>query len=172
MRCLSAFSRQNPDGRFRDRSRSTRRAFSYAQIKGAGTLSPKRAAEPKITVPASYYFPITAPPPPPAPSPIGLRHEGTVCSWSVEIRVSIISSDSKSPRSAAFPRSINASLSNAGAIYVMFKNWGERGKGEILDIYDNLSRNLDKFKTPPVALPCRRRSKASSSPAASRWRSN
>jgi HAE1 family hydrophobic/amphiphilic exporter-1 len=41
------------------------------------------------------------------------------------------------------PLDNNASLANAGAIYVMFKDWRERGKGEgILDIYDNLSRRL------------------------------
>ena len=41
----------------------------------------------------------------------------------------------------------NASLANAGAIYVMFKDWSERGKGEnILDLYDNLSKKLSNFQ--------------------------
>ena len=45
------------------------------------------------------------------------------------------------------PLDNNASLANAGAIYVMFKDWSERGKGEnILDIYNNLSRKLSNFQ--------------------------
>ena len=45
------------------------------------------------------------------------------------------------------PLDNNASLANAGAIYVMFKDWSKRGKGEgILDIYNNLSRKLSNFQ--------------------------
>ncbi len=45
------------------------------------------------------------------------------------------------------PLDNNASLANSGAIYVMFKDWSERGKGEnLLDIYDNLSKKLSTFQ--------------------------
>jgi hydrophobic/amphiphilic exporter-1 (mainly G- bacteria), HAE1 family len=45
------------------------------------------------------------------------------------------------------PLDNNASLANAGAIYVMFKDWSERGKGEsIIDIYNNLSRKFSNFQ--------------------------
>ncbi len=45
------------------------------------------------------------------------------------------------------PLDSNASLANAGAIYVMFKDWSERGKGEgILDIYNALSKKLSAFQ--------------------------
>jgi HAE1 family hydrophobic/amphiphilic exporter-1 len=45
------------------------------------------------------------------------------------------------------PLDNNASLANAGAIYVMFKDWSERGKGEsLLDIYNNLSRKFSNFQ--------------------------
>jgi HAE1 family hydrophobic/amphiphilic exporter-1 len=45
------------------------------------------------------------------------------------------------------PLDNNASLANAGAIYVMFKDWSERGKGEqIIDIYNNLSRKFDTIQ--------------------------
>jgi HAE1 family hydrophobic/amphiphilic exporter-1 len=45
------------------------------------------------------------------------------------------------------PLDNNASLANSGAIYVMFKDWSERGKGEnLLDIYNNLSRKFSNFQ--------------------------
>jgi HAE1 family hydrophobic/amphiphilic exporter-1 len=45
------------------------------------------------------------------------------------------------------PLDNNASLANSGAIYVMFKDWSKRGKGEnILDIYNSLSRKLSNFQ--------------------------
>jgi hydrophobic/amphiphilic exporter-1 (mainly G- bacteria), HAE1 family len=45
------------------------------------------------------------------------------------------------------PLDNNASLANAGVIYVMFKDWSERGKGEsILEIYNSLSRKFGNFQ--------------------------
>jgi HAE1 family hydrophobic/amphiphilic exporter-1 len=45
------------------------------------------------------------------------------------------------------PLDNNASLANAGVIYVMFKDWSERGKGEsLLDIYNSLSRQFSNFQ--------------------------
>ena len=41
----------------------------------------------------------------------------------------------------------NASLANAGIIYLMFKDWGERGKGEdLLHIYEDLSARLSRYQ--------------------------
>ena len=57
--------------------------------------------------------------------------------------------ESRTPsRSAEFRRSITTPrLQTPGAIYVMFKDWSERGKDEnILDIYNSLSRNLSQFQ--------------------------
>ena len=43
------------------------------------------------------------------------------------------------------PLDSNASLANAGIIYLMFKDWSERGKGEdLLSIYEDLSGRLSR----------------------------
>jgi hydrophobic/amphiphilic exporter-1 (mainly G- bacteria), HAE1 family len=45
------------------------------------------------------------------------------------------------------PLDNNASLANGGVIYVMFKDWSQRGKGEgLLDIYNSLSRKFSNFQ--------------------------
>ena len=45
------------------------------------------------------------------------------------------------------PLDNNASLANAGIIYLMFKDWSKRGKGEdLLSIYNDLSTQLAKFQ--------------------------
>jgi HAE1 family hydrophobic/amphiphilic exporter-1 len=45
------------------------------------------------------------------------------------------------------PLDNNASLANAGIIYLMFKDWSKRGKGEdLLSIYNDLSARLAKFQ--------------------------
>ena len=45
------------------------------------------------------------------------------------------------------PLDNNASLANAGVIYVMFKDWSERGKDQsILAIYNSLSRKFSTFQ--------------------------
>jgi HAE1 family hydrophobic/amphiphilic exporter-1 len=45
------------------------------------------------------------------------------------------------------PLDNNASLANSGAIYVMFKDWSERGKNEsLLAIYNELSKQLSTFQ--------------------------
>jgi HAE1 family hydrophobic/amphiphilic exporter-1 len=45
------------------------------------------------------------------------------------------------------PLDNNSSLANAGIIYVMFKDWSKRGKGEDLrSIYNNLSTRLAKYQ--------------------------
>src|SRR5262245_29407021 len=45
------------------------------------------------------------------------------------------------------PLDNNASLANAGIIYLMFKEWKERGKGEdLLSIYRDLSARLGKYQ--------------------------
>lgn len=45
------------------------------------------------------------------------------------------------------PLDNNASLSNAGIVYVMLKDWSERGKGEdLLSIYDNLNQKFTNFQ--------------------------
>jgi len=45
------------------------------------------------------------------------------------------------------PLDNNASLSNAGIVYVMLKDWSERGKGEdLLSIYENLNKKFENFQ--------------------------
>ena len=45
------------------------------------------------------------------------------------------------------PLDSNASLANAGIIYLMFKDWSRRGKGEdLLSIYEDLSARLARFQ--------------------------
>ena len=45
------------------------------------------------------------------------------------------------------PLDDNASLANAGIIYLMFKDWSKRGKGEdLLSIYNDVSARLAKFQ--------------------------
>ena len=45
------------------------------------------------------------------------------------------------------PLDNNASLANAGIIYLMFKDWSKRGKGEdLLSIYNDVSARLAKFQ--------------------------
>ncbi len=45
------------------------------------------------------------------------------------------------------PLDNNASLANAGIIYLMLKDWSKRGKGEnLLSIYNDLSARLAKLQ--------------------------
>ena len=45
------------------------------------------------------------------------------------------------------PLDNSASLANAGIVYLMLKDWSERGKGEdLLSIYDNLNQKLANFQ--------------------------
>jgi HAE1 family hydrophobic/amphiphilic exporter-1 len=45
------------------------------------------------------------------------------------------------------PLNNNASLSSSGIVYLMLKDWGERGRGEdLLSIYDNLNARLADFQ--------------------------
>jgi HAE1 family hydrophobic/amphiphilic exporter-1 len=45
------------------------------------------------------------------------------------------------------PLDNNASLANAGIVYLMLKPWQERGKGEdLLNVYDQISSRLDRYQ--------------------------
>jgi HAE1 family hydrophobic/amphiphilic exporter-1 len=71
------------------------------------------------------------------------------------------------------PLDNNASLANAGIIYLMLKDWSKRGKGEDLQsIYNDVSARLAKFRARKRWCSFRRRFKAWVCPADSKCRWN